>query len=138
MTNPFHLAFPVKDINKTKDFYVHILGASVTQSTEKWLNLNFYGNQLSIHQHPLMKPDVKKIVVEETEVPLNHFGVLLKKKDWEKLAEKLLNAGIDFLIPPRTKHETQMCEHKVMFIKDPSGNGIEFKCYTDPKHAFDH
>lgn len=138
MTTQFHLAFPVKDIDKTKKFYVDILGCKVTKATDHWLNINFFGHQLSIHHNPHMKVDPKTIMVEDKEVPLHHFGLILKKNDWEVLAEKLEKEGVNFIISPKLKHEKQLCEQAIMFLKDPSGNGIEFKCFTDPQQAFDH
>jgi hypothetical protein len=136
MSIPFHLAFSVKNIEATKKFYVDVLGGTVTKSTEHWLNVNFFGHQLSIHENPQMKSDRKTITVEDKEVPLHHFGVILKKSDWENLAKKLQKLKIKFLIEPKLKHEKQVCEQAIMFLKDPSGNGIEFKCFTDPKHIF--
>lgn len=136
MSIPFHLAFSVKDVEKTRHFYTDVLGCTVTKSTEHWLNINFFGHQLSIHENPQMKNDKRKILVEDIEVPLNHFGVILKKDEWKKLAAKLKKANVDFLIEPKLKHEQQVCEQAIMFLEDPSGNGIEFKCFTDPKHIF--
>jgi extradiol dioxygenase family protein len=136
MSIPFHLAFSVKNIEATKKFYVEVLGGIVTKSTDHWLNVNFYGHQLSIHENPQMRSDRKTIMVEDKEVPLHHFGVILKKSDWENLAKKLKKLKIKFLIEPKLKHEKQVCEQAIMFLKDPSGNGIEFKCFTDPKHIF--
>ena len=136
MSIPFHLAFAVKNIKKTQQFYVDILGCTITKATEHWLNINFFGHQLSIHEDPHMKTDLKKIIVEDKEVPLHHFGVILKKKDWDDLANKLKKAKVKFIIEPKLKHEKQVCEQAIMFLRDPSGNGIEFKCFTDPKHIF--
>jgi extradiol dioxygenase family protein len=136
MSIPFHLAFSVKNIEETKHFYVKVLGCTITKSTEHWLNINFFGHQLSIHENPQMKNDKNKIIVEEKEVPLHHFGVILKKKVWEDLARRLKKAKVEFIIEPKLKHEQQVCEQAIMFLSDPSGNGIEFKCFTDPKHIF--
>ena len=55
MSIPFHLAFSVKNIKETKRFYVDVLGCAVTKSTDHWLNINFFGHQLSIHENPHMK-----------------------------------------------------------------------------------
>jgi extradiol dioxygenase family protein len=136
MSIPFHLAFSVKNIEKTKQFYVDILGCTITKAKEHWLNINFFGHQLSIHEDPHMRNDLKKIIVEDKEVPLHHFGVILKKKDWDDLASKLKKGKVKFVIEPKLKHEKQVCEQAIMFLTDPSGNGIEFKCFTDPKHIF--
>jgi extradiol dioxygenase family protein len=89
MSIPFHLAFSVKNIEETKKFYVEVLGCAVTKATDHWLNINFFGHQLSIHEDPQMKKVRKTITVEDKEVPLHHFGVILKKSDWEDLARKL-------------------------------------------------
>jgi len=137
MSTHFHLAFPVKNIKETKEFYVEVLGCTVTKATDHWLNLNFFGHQLSIHEYPHMKLDPKTIIVEEKEVPLHHFGMILKKEEWNELADKLEKSGIQFIISPRLKHKNQLCEQAIMFLKDPSGNGIEFKCYTDPRQVFE-
>ena len=136
MSKPFHLAFSVKNIEETKKFYVDVIGCTVTKSTDHWLNINFFGHQLSIHENPQMKNERITITVEGKEVPLYHFGVILNKEDWEELANKLKKAKVDFLIAPKLKHENQVCEQALMFLKDPSGNGIEFKCFTDPQHIF--
>ena len=136
MSIPFHLAFSVKNIEATRKFYVEVLGGSVTKATEHWLNVNFFGHQLSIHENPQMKSDRETIIVEDKKVPLHHFGVILRKSDWEELAKRLKKTKVKFLIEPKLKHEKQVCEQAIMFLKDPSGNGIEFKCFTDPKHIF--
>ena len=44
---PFHFAFKIKDIDSTRDFYVNILGCKEGRSTEKWIDFDFFGNQLS-------------------------------------------------------------------------------------------
>ena len=46
---PFHLAFPVLDIGKTKKWYTEILGCSVGRESEKWIDFNFFGHQISAH-----------------------------------------------------------------------------------------
>ena len=136
MSIPFHLAFSVKNIEETKKFYTEVLGCTITKATDHWLNINFFGHQLSIYENPQMKNDQKTITVEGKEVPLNHFGIIMKKSDWEDMAKKLKRSKIKFIIEPKLKHEKQVCEQAIMFLKDPSGNGIEFKCFTDPKHIF--
>jgi uncharacterized protein len=136
MSFPFHLAFPVKNIDASKKFYIDHLGCKITKSTERWLNIDFFGHQLSIYHYPHLVPDRKTIMLEGHQVPLHHFGVILKKKEWNDLSRKLKRAKVKFLIDPKVRHEGQLCEQRVMFMKDPGGHGIEFKCYTNPKHIF--
>ena len=49
---PFHLAFPVKNLKDTKDFYTDILGCSLGRTNEKWIDFNFYGHQITAHLSP--------------------------------------------------------------------------------------
>ncbi|MEX0883172.1 MAG: glyoxalase, partial [Cyclobacteriaceae bacterium] len=44
---PFHLAFPIRDIEETRAFYQDLLGSEIGRSTEKWIDFNFFGHQLS-------------------------------------------------------------------------------------------
>ena len=44
---PFHLAFAVRDLNATHDFYVNRLGCKVGRTDEKWIDFDFFGHQIS-------------------------------------------------------------------------------------------
>ena len=46
---PFHLAIPVGDINKAKDFYGSKLGFSEGRSDNQWVDYDFFGHQLVCH-----------------------------------------------------------------------------------------
>ena len=48
-TSVFHLAFPVYDIEKTRAFYVDVLGCVVGREDKRWIDFNFYGHQISAH-----------------------------------------------------------------------------------------
>jgi len=56
MESPFHLAFPVKNIESTKIFYKEVLGCEIGREDKKWVDFNFFGHQLSAH----LKPDELK------------------------------------------------------------------------------
>lgn len=47
-----------------------------------------------------------------------------------KLADKLTEASIDFLIPPSVRYEGEPGEQWTMFFYDPSGNPIEVKGFA--------
>ena len=49
---PFHLAFPVKNLLDTKFFYTNYLGCSVGRTSNKWIDFNFYGHQITAHLSP--------------------------------------------------------------------------------------
>ena len=48
--NPFHLAIPVHDLQIAKEFYSSILGFKKGRSAKKWVDFNFFGHQLVIHE----------------------------------------------------------------------------------------
>ncbi len=48
-SRPFHLVFPVKDIEETRGFYTNIAGCSVGRESERWIDFNFSEHQISAH-----------------------------------------------------------------------------------------
>ena len=61
MINPFHLAFPIKDIEETKKFYKSILGCKIGRESDAWVDFNFFGHQVSAHLKPEELSNAKKI-----------------------------------------------------------------------------
>ena len=50
--SPFHLAIPVYDLAATRTFYGEVFGLSEGRSSTQWVDFDFYGHQLVIHEHP--------------------------------------------------------------------------------------
>jgi extradiol dioxygenase family protein len=69
-------------------------------------------------------------------VPAKHFGLILEWEQWEELAERLENEGIDFIIEPYIRFEGKPGEQATMFFKDPSGNALEFKAFRNKDQIF--
>lgn len=46
---PFHLAFPVSDLDATRRFYGQVLGCRMGRSAERWVDFELYGHQISAH-----------------------------------------------------------------------------------------
>ena len=99
---PFHLAFPVSDIGKTKKWYTKILGCSIGRESEKWIDFNFFGHQISAH---LIKREDAVISnpVDGKQIPVRHFGIILEPKEWNDLAMRLSNLKADFKVNPYTR-----------------------------------
>ena len=133
---PFHLAFPVKDIEETRAFYRDVMGCSIGRSTDKWIDFDFFGHQLSAH----LKPEECNIAlandVDGKNVPVKHHGVILTMDDWNDLAEKLKARGIKFIIEPYIRFKGEVGEQATMFFLDPSGNALEFKAFKDDSYIF--
>jgi len=135
-TIPFHLAFPIRDIESTREFYTEVLGCEVGRFTEKWIDFNFFGHQISAHVRPEELQQAKANEVDGKSVPVRHFGAVLPWEDWHRLAEKLKARGTEFIIEPYIRFEGEVGEQATMFFYDPSGNALEFKSFQNPDQLF--
>ncbi|MEZ6094604.1 MAG: VOC family protein [Pirellulaceae bacterium] len=133
--SPFHLAFPISDVEITRAFYRDVLGCRVGRSAERWIDFDFYGHQISGHKVEVM-PTVPTNEVDGKQVPAMHFGLVLPWDEWHELKERLERQQIKFLIGPYVRFEGLPGEQATMFIVDPSGNGLEFKSFRNPESLF--
>ncbi|MBO9406288.1 VOC family protein [Shimia sp. R9_1] len=131
----FHLAFNVRDLDHARAFYGDLLGCAEGRSTETWVDYNFFGHQLSLH---LGEPFATAATghVGEHLVPMPHLGVILPKAEWDALATKLTEAGVEFVLAPFTRFAGEPGEHSTMFFTDPFGNPIEIKGFADMSGVF--
>ena len=136
MINPFHLAFPIKDIEETKKFYKNVLGCKIGRESDAWVDFNFFGHQISAHLKPDELSNIKKNKVDGKSVPVRHFGVVLGWKDWHSLSKKLQDLNIKFIIDPYIRFKGEIGEQATMFFLDPSGNALEFKSFKDSRQLF--
>ena len=136
MATPFHLAFPVKDLEATKNFYQGLIGCNVGRTSEKWIDFDFFGNQITAHLKPEELVDSKMNAVDGKNVPVRHFGAILEWSAWHKFAKRMKVQGIDFVIKPYLRFEGQSGEQATMFFLDPSGNALEFKSFKNPDDLF--
>lgn len=133
---PFHLAIPVHDLDQAHAFYAGVLGCTTGRETKRWIDFNFFGHQLVTHLDTSANANKFTNPVDGDKVPVPHFGVILKKKDWDILANKLSKAKVKFIIEPRTRFKGNAGEQSTLFIKDTSGNVLEFKSFQDDKEIF--
>lgn len=132
---PFHLAFPVHDLEAAKHFYGDLLGCPIGRYSARWVDFNFFGHQITAHLYDLA--DVSPInQVDGKEVPVRHFGAVLPWDEWRALADRLRRSPVDFLIEPTIRFAGQPGEQATLFIEDPSGNALEFKSFKDPDRLF--
>jgi uncharacterized protein len=135
MQSCFHLAFHVHSLEETRQFYVGQLGCAEGRSTDTWIDFDFFGHQLSAHLGaPFSVTNTGK--VEAVMVPMPHFGVVLSMDDWRTLAKRIEDAGINFVLKPSIRFAGLAGEQGTMFFKDPSGNPIEIKGFSDASAVF--
>tara|TARA_B110000046_G_C13024583_1_gene413158 strand:+ start:813 stop:1232 length:420 start_codon:yes stop_codon:yes gene_type:complete len=133
---PFHLAIPVANLEICRVFYRDILNCEEGRSTEHWVDFNFFGHQLVIHQKDNFTPERISNPVDGYDVPVPHFGVVLTWKDWHDLADRLKTTNTKFEIAPCIRFKGKVGEQATMFFKDPEKNALEFKAFKDMSQLF--
>lgn len=136
--NPFHLAFPVHDLEQAREFYVNIIGAGTGREDKSWIDFDLFGHQLVAHYKEGMKTGIEVTnPVDGHDVPVPHFGVILSMEEWKAMAERLKqNSNTRWVIEPNIRFEGKPGEQATFFILDPSGNALEFKAFADMSALF--
>ena len=132
---PFHIAVQVRDIEEARRFYKGLLGCTEGRSSREWVDFNLFGHQFVCHLNPGLGPDGRIAShynpVDGHGVPVPHFGVVLEMGDWQMLAERLKQHGVQFVIEPYIRFAGEPGEQATLFFLDPSGNALEFKAFKD-------
>lgn len=132
----FHLAFPVDDLEKARAFYGGLLGCPEGRSSSEWIDFDFFGHQIVAHLSMGEGPPHRTNAVDGEEVPVRHFGAILSIELWKRLADKFQSGNVSFLIKPGFRFHGEPGEQWTMFVKDPSGNALEFKAFADDAMVF--
>ena len=133
---PFHLAFPVDDLAAARSFYGGLLQCPEGRSADEWIDFNLYGHQIVAHLAPDTVRARATNSVDGENVPVPHFGIVLRIDEWKKLAERLVERETEFVIAPTVRFEGQPGEQATMFFLDPAGNALEFKAMANPANLF--
>ena len=136
---PFHLAFPVRDLDETRAFYGDVLGCGIGRSSQTWVDFDLFGHQMSAHLRPTATAAARDGNVDGVAVPIPHFGVVLLMDDWKRLADRLqARDDIDWVEKPMVRFAGEPGEQATLFIRDPSGNALEFKGFAALEQVFAH
>ena len=133
---PFHLAFAVTDLAATERFFVDLLGCRIGRTSQRWIDFDFFGHQITAHLVDGNLAEAETNPVDGEKVPSRHFGAILDWDVWQALSKRLQEAQIDFLIEPQIRFEGEVGEQATMFFRDPSGNALEFKAFKDKAQIF--
>lgn len=135
MQSIFHLAFHVRDLEISRQFYGDLLGCVEGRSTDTWVDFNFFGHQLSLHLgEPFAVTNTGK--VGEHNVPMPHLGVILQMSDWVALKDRLIEGQVKFVLSPTVRFPGEPGEQATMFFLDPADNPIEIKGFTDLQSVY--
>jgi hypothetical protein len=127
----FHLAIPIDNILKAKEFYRDGLGCKAGRETKGAIIFDFYGHQVVAHvtNEPLQ---------QQQGVYPRHFGLVLPtKSDWDAIATKAQTQELTFYEQPKLRFPQKLIEHYTFFLEDPFHNLLEFKYYSHTEAIFD-
>jgi putative membrane protein len=137
---PFHLAVQVRDLSEARSFYGGLLGCAEGRSAAEWVDFDLFGHQLVCHVNPRLGPAGQvpeyRNPVDGDDVPIPHFGVVLGMEEWQALAGRLQAAGAAFILAPHVRFVGRAGEQATFFLRDPSGNALEFKGFRDLGQLF--
>ena len=141
MAKTFHLAIPITgNLDKTIEFYCKVLGCkkgnSVNHPFYSWCDIDFWGNELTLHSSISEFKVNERHLVDKEDVSIPHFGVHLDAEEFQFLKEKLIRKKVEFVNEPYIRFEGEVLEQETMFIKDPSGNIMELKTMVNPNALF--
>jgi hypothetical protein len=145
MANRFHLAILAGDLDIAINFYCNVLGCTKGNSEvnppDSWCDINFWGNELTLHAScirsmtaRMQKNEVHNVDMGNVSVP--HFGVHFDADVFKSLKEQLIKNNIEFLEEPYIRFEGKDQEQETMFIEDPNGNVLELKTMINPNTLF--
>ncbi|MDJ0713369.1 MAG: VOC family protein [Prochloraceae cyanobacterium] len=120
----------VDNLEKTRHFYKDILGVEERRTNKSSVHFNFYGCQLTCHEVPGYSTENIEREVEAETVPVPHFGAAVTFEEFERIKERLIASNIEFIVEAHLRFIGKRHEQYVMFVKDPSGHGIEIKSFT--------
>lgn len=136
MSNCLHLAIPAGDLKVTTAFYCDVLGCKTGNSEEgKWVDIDFWGNELTLHQSVERLPTVRHDV-DMGAVAVPHFGIHLSESDFNDLKARIDHAGVEYLDKPYRRFIGDEFEQETFFIEDPNGNVLEMKTMVNPEVLF--
>ncbi len=134
---PFHLAFPVRDLNAARTFYKEVLGLKEGRRDKTWVDFDFFGHQVVFHYDKTLESKSVINAVDGHGIPVPHFGVVLSLPDWKALATSLKQKQITFIVEPYIRFEGQPGEQATLFFQDPNGLNLEFKAFKSDKMLFE-
>ncbi|MEO1135641.1 MAG: VOC family protein [Pseudomonadota bacterium] len=121
MTEIFHLSLPVRDLDRSREFYETVLRATVGRVTDTWLDVWVFGAQVTLQQSP-----------PHAERPASgrrfHLGGTLSWEQWRQERDRLQAMGAEFAGAPVIDEEKGQAK---LYLNDPDGVMIELKAYRD-------
>jgi extradiol dioxygenase family protein len=124
-TPTLHLSLPVDDLAAARRFYEDGFGCRVGRVREQWIDVWFFGLQLTLQTRP-----------DEVRAPddqgCRHFGVVLDDADeFRALVDRLRAHAVTWIAEPAAHDAAELSGKVGGKLADPAGNVIEIKHYAD-------
>jgi hypothetical protein len=119
-----HLSLPVRDLGAAREFYIDVLGCRLAREREQFIDVWFFGMQLTLQERP------DEVPVDGAQ-GVRHFGVTLPRSQLDALVERLRTRPVHWVEELVTDTEGVLDGKTSAKIADPSGNVIELKAYPD-------
>ena len=134
-SNRFHLAIAVKSIEESKEFYCDLMGCVAGDYEEgSWQDINFWGNELTLHHGPDEVASKKRHDVAMGTVSVPNFGAHLKEDEFFALKDRIeASEKFNYYDEPYRRFINKDREQETFFIQDPSGNVLEIKTMVNPE-----
>ena len=121
-----HLSMPVLDLAAAREFYEQVLGCRVGRVRDDWLDVWFFGMQVTLQARPAE-------VAAPPGAGVRHFGVTLTDEQaFERLVARIDAHGARWIERPAAHAAAELSGKVGGKLADPSGNVIEIKYYADP------
>lgn len=111
------------------------MGATIGRAAVKWADVNLFNNQITFTECGPFKFECKSYNFNGDILPSFHFGVILDKKEWDAVLERLKSKNYKILSEVKFL-ENKRGEHQSFFVKDPNDYTVEFKCFANSKEVF--
>lgn len=112
----------VDNIDKAWRFYVYIVGCKLVKATDAELDLDFYGNRLSVR---LGTPGASMASEDTGE------GICLGVNHWCALSERLRERKVDFDIETGRRFSVVPGEQCSINFIDPAGNAVQIHGFAN-------
>ncbi|MCB0482411.1 MAG: bleomycin resistance protein [Flavobacteriales bacterium] len=137
MESRFHLSLPCLNVKETRAFYVELIGAKIGRSATYWIDVDLFGHQITFAKTGAFDFQCKSYSFEGTILPAFHLGVILHKKEWNNMLERLTTEN-QLTIPKTSFLVGQKGAHQSFFVTDPNGYLFEFKCFDKENEVFEN
>jgi extradiol dioxygenase family protein len=126
-----HVAVPCRDLDEAARWYAQVLGAQPVRVLGDRVTFSFGGVlQLVCHL------ERRAHTVNPRAYPRHHGLTFLRAEDFSRMKAHLEELGIKFLARSSLRFANTDREHQTLMVVDPSGNVVEFKCYTRPERSY--